>query len=543
LPRVLSPGDELKLPVNVFVTNDKVKRVKVSLKEASGLIDIGRNPSNNLTFNGEGDQLTTFDIKVKDGVGVARFEIAASGNGETASQTIEIQVRNPNPYQNEVFAGIVEPGKNWNQTFAAVGMEGTNEAILEISSIPPINLGRRLKYLLRYPYGCVEQTTSAAFPQLFVNKLMDLDEGQKVQIPGNIRGAIKRLQQFQTSNGGLAYWPGNSTPNQWGTNYATHFLLEAKSQGYQVPTSFLNKLMKFQKKTAKLWSPKQADYGFYTASSQQLDQAYRLYTLALAQEADLASMNRLRERADLQLQARWRLAAAYALVGKDNIAKELTKGQPTEVETYQELSYTYGSSIRDQAMILETTVLMEENDMAGQMVQDLSKNLSSQRWLSTQTTAYSLLAIAKFVGITETNEDFNFSYQFAGKSQDVKSENPVMQIDLGDLKASGNSVAFRNKSNGKLFARLIVSGQPRPGLEKGSSNDLEMSVRFLNTDGSNLDPGRLPQGKDFIAEVKVTHPNTRLIRYEELALSQTFPSGWEILNTRMDGMNTGKESF
>lgn len=544
LPRVLSPGDELKLPVNVFVTNDKVKRVKVSLKEASGLIDLGRSTNNNLTFDGEGNQLTEFSIKVKDGVGVARFEITASGNGETASQTIEIQVRNPNPYQNEVFATVVDPGKDWSQTFAALGMQGTNEAVLEISSIPPINLGRRLKYLLRYPYGCVEQTTSAAFPQLFVNKLIDLDEEQKTKIPNNIRGAIKRLQQFQTSNGGLAYWPGSSSPNQWGTNYAMHFLLEAKMQGYQVSSSFLSKLVKFQKKTAKLWSPKQADYGFYSSSSQQLDQAYRLYTLALSGEPDLSSMNRLRERDDLKLQARWRLAAAYALIGKDNIAKELTNGQSTVVEEYQELSYTYGSSIRDQAMILETTVLMEDDELAGQMVQDLSKNLSSQRWLSTQTTAYSLLSIAKFVGITETNDAFNFSYQVASsRSQDVKSETPVMQIDLGDLKESGNEVSFRNKSNGKLFARLIVSGQPRPGLEKGSSNDLEMSVRFLNTDGTTLDPSRLPQGKDFIAEVKVTHPNTRLIRYEELALSQAFPSGWEILNSRMDGMSNGKQSY
>jgi hypothetical protein len=192
-------------------------------------------------------------------------------------------------------------------------------------------------------------------------------------------------------------------------------------------------------------------------------------------------------------------------------------------------------------MILETMVLMGENDRAGQMVQDLSRSLSTERWLSTQTTAYSLLAIAKFVGITETNDVFDFSYQIAGKNTEVKSATPVMQLDLGDLKPQGNQVAFRNKSNGKLFARLIVSGQPRPGLEKGSSNDLQMQVRFLNSDGTVLDPSRLPQGKDFFAEVKVTHPNSRLIRYEELALSQVFPSGWEILNSRMDGLSVGAQ--
>lgn len=542
LPRILSPGDELKVPVNIFVTEAKVKKVNVSIKEASGLVKVEGSGRETINFSGPGDQLVEFPVKVTDGVGIARFEIEASGNGESASQTIEIQVRNPNPFQTEVIAGVVDPGKTWAQTFATTGMDGTNEAILEISSLPPINLGRRLKYLLRYPYGCVEQTTSSAFPQLFVNKLMKLDDEQKEKIPKNIAATITRLQQFQTSTGGLAYWPGNSDPNQWGTNYATHFLLEAKSLGYQVPDAFLKNLIKFQKKTARMWSPKQEEFGFYSLGNQQLTQAYRLYTLALAGDADMASMNRLRESDELSDISRWRLAAAYALAGKENIAKELVAQASIQVPDYRELSYTYGSTVRDQAMILETMVLLKDDNRAGQMVQDLSKSLSDQRWMSTQTTAYSLLAIGKFVGITSTREDFNFAFDYQGKSQDVKSEEPVFQLALNDLKAQGNQIGFRNKSNGKLFTRLILSGQPRPGLEKGSSNNLEMTVRFLNTNGTSLDPSRLPQGTDFIAEVTVTHPDTRAINYRELALSQAFPAGWEILNARMDGIQDTNQS-
>ncbi len=543
LPRILSPGDELKVPVNVFVTGDKVKRAKISIKEASGLVDIVGSRSKNVSFNGPGDDLVEFDVKVRDGIGIARFEITAEGNGESSKQEIEIQVRNPNPYQTTVVAEIIDPGKSWSQSFDAVGMQGTNEVVLEVSNIPPINLGRRLKYLLRYPYGCIEQTTSSAFPQLFVNKLIDLDDEQKAKIPTNIKAAINRLKTFQTSNGGFAYWPGQSSVNHWGTNYGTHFLLEAKALGYQVPESMLNNLVKFQKKTAKLWSPRQADFGFYSATSQQLNQAYRLYTLALAGEPDMSSMNRLRAREDLKLQARWRLAAAYALAGKDNISKELTAGQQTSIDEYQELSYTFGSNVRDQAMILETLTLMENDERVGTMVQDLSKSLSSQRWYSTQTTAYSLLAIAKFVGISETDNNFAFNYQVNGaRKVDASSKNPVIQVDLGDPKAKENQLQFTNRSNNKLFARIISSGQPRPGLEKGSSNDLTMTVAFKNTDGSDLEPSNLPQGKDFIAEVTVRHPKTRLIRYDELALTQTFPSGWEIINRRMDGLSGADQS-
>ena len=542
LPRVLSPGDELQVPVNVFVTEDKVKRVNIKIREAAGLANIQDNGNRSLTFQEPADQLVEFPVKIKDGVGIARFEIEASGNGESASQIIEIQVRNPNPYQTKIVADLVNPGQNWSASFAPVGMQGTNEAILEVSSIPPIDLGRRLQYLLRYPYGCLEQTVSSGFPQLFVNKLLKLSEEQQALVPDNIAATINRIQQFQVSNGGLAYWPGNNDPDQWGTNYATHFLLEAKSLGYRVPDGMLKSLLRFQKRTARLWSPRQEEYGFYSAGNQQLTQAYRLYTLALAGEADLSSMNRLRESNDLKNVSRWRLAAAYALAGKSNIAQELIDGVSTEVPEYQELSYTYGSNLRDQAMILETLVLLEDESKAAQMVQDLSDALSDQRWLSTQTTAYSLLAIGKFVGITSTREDFNFAYNYGSQSQDIRSENPVFQVALGTPLNEDNEISFQNKSNAKLFVRLILSGQPRPGMEQGSNNNLALEVKYLNPDGSPLNPGRLVQGQDFLAEVTVRHPNTRAIDYQELALSQAFPAGWEILNTRMDGIQLANQS-
>lgn len=543
LPRVLSPGDEFKLPVNVFVTDAKVRDVRVQIKESSGLVDITSAASQRLSFSGTGDQLTTFSVKVKDGVGIAKFEINASGNGESARQEVEIQIRNPNPFQTDVIAEVLEPGKNWETNFAAIGMEGTNQAILEVSSIPPINLGRRLNYLLRYPYGCIEQTTSAAFPQLYVDRLMELSEDQKTKIPENIKGAIKRIRSFQTSNGGFAYWPGNTTPDQWGSNYAGHFLLEAKANGYDVPASMLDKWIKFQKKAARLWSPKQAEYGFYSASSQQLTQAYRLYTLAMAGKADLSAMNRLREAKDLGSQAKWRLAAAYALTGKDQVARQLTNGLSTEVTAYQELSYTYGSAVRDQAMILETASLLKETNKAGQLVQDLSTSLSQQGWMSTQTTAYALMSMAKYLGETSIDDGVQFDYQYAGaRKVGVNSKKPVFQIDLGNVNATQNKIELNNQSGAKLFTRLVVSGQPKPGNERGLSKDLKIQVRYTDKAGNSILPERLEQGQDFFAIVEVTHPNTRLIRFKELALDQVFPSGWEIINSRMDNIQAAQQS-
>lgn len=537
LPRVLGPGETLKLPVNVFAMEPKVKNVNVSVKEKSGLISLPNGASQSINFDKPGDGLVEFDVQVKENIGVAKFTITANGGGETASQDIEIQVRNPNPVVTDVRSKVLNPGEDWSQQYELVGMKGTNEGILEISNIPPINLGERLQYLIHYPYGCIEQTLSGGFPQLYVNKLIELNDQQKKDVPVNIKATIDRLKQFQTENGGFAYWPGESTPDQWSTSYAGHFLLEAKALGYTIPNNMLDRWENFQKKAARMWDPKLKDYGFMDDRSHELNQAYRLYTLALAKETEMGAMNRLRESKNLSLAAKWRLAAAYAVAGKPEVAKSITNNLSSNVPNYRELSYTYGSTLRDEAMILETMVLMGNKSAAGDLVRDVADALSAQQWLSTQETAYALLAIGKFVGNTDVSKRYTFTYAVGGKTVNAGSTTPLMQIQV-PTNNSGSTVSVKNTSQATLFARLILRGQPVTGAETASANNLNISVVYKSTDGTTLDPASIPQGTDFIAEVTVKHPATRAIPYREMALTQIFPSGWEILNTRLDNFQT-----
>lgn len=537
LPRVLGPGESFKLPVNVFAMDSKVKNVTVEVKESSGLVKMVGELKQNIRFNKPGDQLVWFDVTVGEGVGVARFTISAKGNGETASQEIEIQVRNANPVVTNVYETVMQSGQEWSQSFSPVGMFGTNEGILEVSSIPPINLGQRLKYLIRYPYGCIEQTISGGFPQLYVNKLMELDDGQKERIPKNITATIDRLKQFQTAEGGFGYWPGADSPSRWGTTYAGHFLLEAKALGYTVPNSLLNRWINFQKKVAKKWNPSERHYSYYDRNGHQLDQAYRLYTLALAKEPDLATMNRMRETKNLSLQTKWRLAAAYAEAGKPEVARELIQNLETRVDDYQELSYTYGSGVRDRAMILETLNLIGDKAAAATVVKYLSEQMSSNQWFNTQAISYTLLAIGKYVGDNSVEEGLNFAYQLGNRNNvNAGSKQALMQIEVPVDQSTARSVSIKNTSKGVLFARLILQGQPVAGEESKAESNLKLVASFKDLQGNNIDPSTLPQGTDFIAEVKVTHPGTRGVPFKEMALDQIFPSGWEILNTRMDGV-------
>lgn len=533
VPRVLSPGETFTLPVNVFAMDKKVKDVRVSLQESSKLADITGGAVKAISFNKPGDGLVEFEVKVREDVGIAKFKITAEGGGEKATQEIEVQVRNPNPYVSKVLAQIIEAGKEWRENFEAVGMNGTNTGMLELSSIPPINLGERLEYLIQYPYGCVEQTLSGGFPQLYVSRLMELNEQQKRAIPENIKATVERLKKFQTSNGGFAYWPGQTTPDQWSSSYAGHFLLEAKALGYAVPNNLIDNWLKFQKKVAKMWDPRQGEYGFGNESSNELGQAYRLYTLALANAPDMSAMNRLRETPKLALQARWCLALAYAVAGKKEIAKDLIKNQSRNIEPYQELSYTYGSDLRDKAIVLEALLQLGDKTAAAEVVKYISEKLSSRGWYSTQTLAWTLMSVGKYVGQAGVSNSFQFSYQLGGGTMvNAGSSTPMMQIKV-PVDGAKKALAVKNTSKIPLFARLILRGQPATGSTEAFANDLQIAVAYKQMNGSPLDVKSIAQGTDFFAEVKVTHPGKRPLPYKELALAQIFPSGWEIINSRL----------
>lgn len=527
MPRVLGPGESVKLPVTVFAMENNIKNVSVKV-ETNGLLSMVSTNKKSVKFNKTGDKVVNFELIVPEKIGVAKVKIIATSGKETATQEIELEVRNPNPVVNDIYATTLEKGKTWTKSFEPVGMEGTNSAVLEVSNIPPINLGERLQYLLQYPHGCIEQTTSSGFPQLYVNRLLDVDKATKAKTDNNIKATLDRLKQFQTASGGFGYWPGDSEASHWGTTYAGHFMVEAKALGFTLPPSILNKWKKYQRKVAKTWTGNDG-YG-----NSDLDQAYRLYTLAIADAPEWGAMNRLKERPNLSTAARWRLAAAYAAVGKKAVAKSLTKSLKTYVKSYTEMGNNYGSDLRDRAMILETLTLIGERTKAASTVKTIAAALTKDEWYSTQTTAYALLAIGKYVGGEKSDKSLAFTYSLGGKSVTVNSKNPMIQINFNPENAA--KVTVKNNSSGVLFAQVIATGQPKTGDKTNSSNNLVLAVNYKTLDGKKINPVSISQGTDFIAEVTVSNPG-KLGNYNEMALTQIFPSGWEIHNTRMDNVS------
>ncbi len=532
LPRVVGPGEEVDLVVNVFAMEKQVKNVKVDI-QASSLFSTLDGTSKSITFKEVGDEVVNFKLKVNSALGVGKVKIVAVSGSEKAVFDIEIDVRNPNPKVVNVLETVIEAGKTWNSPFTPAGMSGTNKGTIELSSIPPINLGQRLKYLIEYPHGCVEQTTSSVFPQLYLADIMELNSDFRIEIDKNIKRGIERLKLFQTSGGGLSYWAGQYDADDWGTSYGGHFMLEAEMKGYALPPGFIDNWKRYQRNKANAWTPKSRDKYYYY--NNDLDQAYRLYTLALAKAPELGAMNRLKENPDLSVSAKWRLAAAYVKAGQPESAKKLIASLSTSIPKYCEMGYSYGSNDRDEAMILETLTLLDMKAKAAPLVKSVSKALSAGYWMSTQTTAYCLIAVSKFAssgGGASTEMKYNVKVNTSAPIS-LNTKLPVKQIDMQLKGAAAGNVSITNNGTGILFARVILEGIPETGDQTDVDNDLKVAVNYTTMEGAKIDVSKLEQGTDFIAEVQITNPGVRG-EYLQMALSQIFPSGWEIHNTRMD---------
>jgi uncharacterized protein YfaS (alpha-2-macroglobulin family) len=385
LPRLVSPGETVTLPVNVYAMSDNIRNADIKVK-TNDMATVSGGGLQSVTFSGQGDKMVYFSLKIPDRPGLLKVDVSATSGSFTTTQQLELDVRIPNPPATEVVAATIAPGQKWTGKLILPGMQGTNEASVELSQMPAINLQRRLQYLIRYPYGCLEQTLSSVFPQLYLAALTDLKPAQEQEVRKNIQGGIQRLKSFSLPSGGFTYWPGENYRDSWSNSYAGHFLIEASKAGYAVDRTVMDAWRTAQKKDAQAYRPGQ----YYR---DDLNQAYRLYTLSLDGQPAWGMMNRLRTQQNLDPAAAWMLAAAYALGNRNDAANEIIQKLSTDVKPYQEMSYTYGSDLRDKAIILETFLTMGKQNEAMTMARTIATSLSAESWYSTQSTSFALLAV------------------------------------------------------------------------------------------------------------------------------------------------------
>ena len=529
LPRVLSIQEEITVPVNVFAMEKQVKNVTVSLQASGGGVQIEGSHQQSLTFNRPGDQLVFFTLKTGNKTGKATIKLTASGGGQQTKETIEIEVRNPNPIVTLCSSEWIETGQNKELSYQLGSLSANNQIKLEVSRIPSVDISRRFDFLYNYQHHCTEQLTSKALPLLFIAQFKTIDTREAEKIKANVQEAIRQIYARQLPNGGFVYWPGNAVADEWISSYTGMFLTLAQEKGYAVHANVLNKWKRFQRAAAQNWRMPQEANNWQQWQS-ELQQAFRLYTLALAGAPEYGAMNRMKEQPGLSIQAKWRLAAAYALTGKMKPAEELVYNAETTVIPYSSMNQIYGSSDRDEAMILETLLLMNRERDALQQAKVVSKNLSQENWFSTQSTAFALMAMGRLAEKLSGSLDFTWTWN--GKQQPaVKSAKAVFEKEISTSPKSG-TVAVKNQGKGALSVDLITRTQLLNDTLPAISDNLRMDIRYASMDGKPMSVNDIRQGTDFTAIASISN-TSGTTDYTNLALTHIIPSGWEVYNERM----------
>lgn len=543
LPRKLSPEDDFVIPVDIFVTNDAIK--EVHLKIITGdKIQLTSNDEYALYFTEPGQKSYQFSAKIGLITGNDTITIEASGGDITTSSVTDISIIPSSPRISEKVKNVCFPGSSIKLKVPDKGIPGSMTADLILSKREKLDITKRLKWLHSYPYGCLEQTVSSVFPQLYLREFIPQNFSDINWIDENINGAIKRLNKYQFPNGGLSYWPGNKKINSWGTCYAAHFLIEAQESGYFISKDMLSQLARYLRSVVK----KDNDSArLIKSDTLRKTQLYRLYILARMDKPEISSMNYLHEEVLKYFDdtERWLLATTYELAGMTTISKDIIRGTGILVPDYSELGGSFGSSLRDKGIILNCAIATHSNEIADKLYNNISATLSSDQWFNTQSLSYALLALGKY--IKNNPEEFNETpitgellYPDGSRTEiEVNDKSQIINLDDN----CGEEITIRlDKSTEieKIYASIIWSGIPlKPPTERISEN-LTLKRKFTDKDNNLLDPSLLKQGDLFYEVIEVSTPEDYTL--ENMALVQVLPSGWEIENERINPDKAGNKS-
>ncbi len=528
VPRVSRPLDIFAVPVSVFSLDSAIRKVTVSIDVSKELSVVGPT-SLTLEFEQPGEKDSMFEVKTGSVIGAAEIKVNAKSGSYTAFDKITLPLTAPNPFYIDVTDTMLTGGKPVTMKIDSFGIAGTNKARLIVSRIPDMQISKRVQDLIHYPYGCIEQTTSGAFPQLSIGSLIELTSIQNQEVTTNINAAINRLQSFLMHDQGFSYWPRSfwSTPHysDWGTSYAGHFLVEAKRAGYHIPSHLYNTWLKAMVRNAK--KVNRNDHRF---------QAYRLFVLALAEKPDQGAMNLMRENYinEMPPLARYLLAAAYYISGQKDVAKKVYQSSQTEITTYRETGGTFGSGLRDRALIAYCMIKMDELAMAGKMLLSVTKEYHPWGWYSTQETSIALLSLSTLYAKSPlTGGDIPFTLAIKGlKTEKMICKTNQTSIDLND--AMGREFTISTSNKDPMFISLVREGIPLEDRIKTERKNMEITRNFYDDDGNPITLADIKQGEPFWVRYRVQ--GTTSEKVENIALSSMFPSGWEIINYRLEGL-------
>jgi alpha-2-macroglobulin len=521
LPRVVRPGETLSLPVEIFSQRSGSHSVKVEIIASGDLRVMGDN-AQEIVLSGPSEKTVFFDIEVLDRLGTADLTVRAQSGGKKAEDLIHLPILAANPPTRERFHATAEGRGSWRQKIMPLGIPGSGKLLLELSAVPPLHASDRLSSLIAYPHGCLEQTVSKLFPQLYLNRLAKLTADEQRAIQDNLQLGMEKISGFLSASGGFSYWPGSDQVHGWTSVYAGHFLLEARNLGYTVPATLVDPMLSYQRQAANRWR---------LGSEPVLLQVYRLFVLSLGRSPDVGAMNRLRDFKNLDPQVAGMLGASFYLAGQAEAAQALLADASRAVRKAEDNDQTFATPLRDEALLLWAQVRGGSKRDLSLQARRLSESLAENAMYSTQEMAFTLMALAEYYGSRPNAGPVKGELIINGQKESFSFDTPVMRSDLSaQLGVNGLDLVVNNPGTDRLFVSWSREGVPLAGQETAAASALKMETRYTDLEGNPLDITRVKQGQDLL--VTVTVRNTTRRRFENLALSHLIPAGFQVTNAR-----------
>jgi len=535
-PRFMAGGDETRLALDLSNLTDKPQQLQVSLNTQGPLSLLG---DARQTLQLSPGQRSTLQIPIKalGGFGSGKVGVTVEGldlPGETlAPFTREwtLGVRPAYPALLKHYRTVLSD-QPWSlpdhalQVFEPAG----REALLSLSSRPPLNLGEQIRALKAYPYGCSEQTTSGLYPALYADaallKRLGLEGEPDAERKRKIELGIERLLGMQRYNGSFGLWGADGQEEYWLTAYVTDFLLRARDQGYAVPPEALKKASERLMRYVQERNLIEADYSDNLEHTRFAVQAYAGLVLARSQQAPLGALRSLFERrsdarSGLPLV---QLAIALQKMGDQPRADQALVAGLAATRKANEWLGDYGSPLRDQALIL---ALLEENNlMSGQREQrlfELSDQLAASQWLSTQERNSLFLAGRDLLSKPEAS--WTAQLGSAGETRELSNSQPALKLE-GSLLVTPLTV--RNQGSTAIYQQLTISGYPQQAPRAGGEN---LSIRrdYLGMDGEPLNLDTLKSGDLVLVHLAVTAKE----RVPDALVVDLLPAGLELENQNL----------
>jgi len=533
-PRTIGIDDEAVVKVKIVAPElkNKTTNLKINL---DNLVAKGNVPQS-AVINKDGEANVEFKVKAKEINGIAEFSVTASCDNFEAKKSVAIPIRMPSNNKYNSVKQEIKPNETATLHIDCQGFDGTIATKLVANTGIPVDLFKHLDYLTSYHFGCLEQTVSKAFPQLYLQNLVSIDETTKAETKTNIENVILNMNLYLRSDFSLTSWPNGKYVDTWTELYALHFLIEARNQGFNVSNSLIDGMINYQTNRAKAWNLS-AD-----APSVETIQAYRLFVLALNNTAEVGAMNRFKELEMTYPLTKALIAATYALVGKTNIATELIPVIDYSAKGWTSDYYiTFGSKVRDMAMCVYAEMLANDNtEMVRNDIEELCRILGSDRWLDTQTTAMSIFVLGKYaekIGVKDNSIALVIKNE--NNTENVTTNRSSITYNIKP-KRGDNVVTVTNNGAEPVFVTIFTKGKVAEYQKDDNGAWYEMSVKYYAKDGNEINPESISQNTDFDVVITVSNPHEYQVT--ENALSFHTAAGWELINSRLFGDNSENEA-